>query len=166
MSRQTARKAAKEGLGRVAGDALRRYAMFRRMVVHVSALAFSLSVADAMAVRAQQHQQHQEHHARVEVGNKGEVSFNVETEVGGMMLKPGSYQFQHRVENGEHFVRFTELSKSPVGTRPKDVAGEVKCAIEPADEEFSRTAIYSTVEGGTNRVTRIEVKGENVVHVF
>lgn len=140
--------------------------MVRRIVVLVSALAFSLLIGDAAVLGAQQHQQHQEHHAKVEVGNKGEVSFNVETGVGDLMLKPGSYQFQHRVENGEHFVRFTELSKSPAGTRPKDMAGEVKCAIEPAGEGFSRTAIFSTVEGGMNRVTRIEVKGENVVHVF
>jgi hypothetical protein len=33
-------------------------------------------------------------------------------------------------------------------------------------EESSRTAVFSILEAGINRVTRIEVKGENVVHVF
>jgi hypothetical protein len=46
------------------------------------------------------------------------------------------------------------------------VAGEVKCAIELVGEEFSRTAVFTSNEGGVNRVVRIEVRGENAVHVF
>lgn len=136
------------------------------------AVGFFFSIAGATVLRAQHHQPQpaQEHQkgmqgheqAKVEVGEKGEVSFAVETKVGDLTLRPGLYRFQHRVENGGHYVRFTELGKRGI----KEVAGEVKCAIEPAAEEFSRTAVFSSSEGGMNHVVRIEVRGENVVHVF
>jgi len=136
--------------------------MFRRMLSFVGAMAFIFLIAGAMVVGAQ-HQEHHKGQVEVEVGEKGEVSFGVETKVGDLILKPGSYQFQHRAEKGAHYVRFTELGKKGFSG---DVAGEVKCALEPLSEESSRTAVFSILEAGINRVTRIEVKGENVVHVF
>lgn len=148
--------------------------MLKRVFSLVSAMAFLFSITGARVLRAQHHQPQQGHEHQqgmqgrqhqqgmVEVGKKGEVSFAVETKVGDLTLRPGLYRFQHRVENGGHYVRFTELGKRGI----KEVAGEVKCAIEPAGEEFSRTAIFSDSEGGMNRVGRIEVRGENVVHVF
>ena len=136
--------------------------MFRRMLSFVGAMAFIFLIAGAMVVRAQQHQEHHNGQVEVEVGKKGEVSFHDETKVGDLILKPGSYQFQHRAEKGAHYGRFTELGKRG----PGDVAGEVKCALVPVSEESSRTAVFSILEAGINRVTRVEVKGENVVHVF
>ena len=138
------------------------------------AMGFFFSITGATVLRAQHHQPqqgqehqkgmqgHEQQQGMVEVGNKGEVSFAVETKVGDLTLRPGLYRFQHRVENGGHYVRFTELGKRGI----KEEAGEVKCAIEPAGEEFSRTAVFSGSEGGMNHVARIEVRGENVVHVF
>lgn len=149
--------------------------MFKRAFSFACAIGFLSWITGAAVLRAQHHQApqqghehqkamqgHEQEQGMVEVGNKGEVSFAVETKVGDLTLRPGLYRFQHRVENGEHYVRFTELEKRGI----KGVAGEVRCAIEPAGEEFSRTAIFSLDEGGVKRVTRIEVRGENAVHVF
>lgn len=146
--------------------------MFTRVFSLGSAMGILFSIAGASVLRAQHHQpgnghEHQQamqghQQGMVEVGHKGEVSFAVETKVGDLTLNPGLYGFQHRVENGQHYVRFTELGKRGI----REVAGDVKCAIEPVGEEFTRTAVFTSNEGGVNRVVRIEVRGENAVHVF
>ena len=73
-----------------------------------------------MVVRAQQHQKQHKGLVEVEVGEKGEVSFNVETKVGDLVLKPGSYQFQHRAENGEltNLVPHDSILR-PAGSAPR-----------------------------------------------
>ena len=39
-----------------------------------------------------------EHEHAMKVGKTGEVTFDKETKVGDVTLKPGRYKFQHRVE--------------------------------------------------------------------
>lgn len=146
--------------------------MFQRAFWFACGMGLLFSIAGATVHRPghEQPQQGSEHpkgmrgqeQQPVMVGKKGEVSFAFETKVGELTLRPGVYKFQHRVDKGGHYVRFTELGKRGI----REVAGEVKCAIEPVGEESSRTVVYSIDERGTRRVTRIEVKGENVVHVF
>ncbi len=108
----------------------------------------------------------------LKVGKKGEITFNAETKVGDLTLKPGRYVFQHRVEGSDHFVHFTEVTKQAgyagavvVGV-PKAHPGEVKCRLEPLKSKASGTAIYSIGEDGSARVTKIIIRGENVAHVF
>lgn len=43
---------------------------------------------------------------------------------------------------------------------------EIKCKIEPLNQKVQQTAVTISTEGGVRRVTRIEVAGENVAHVF
>ena len=104
----------------------------------------------------------------LKIGKEGYVIFDVETKVGDLTLKPGNYTFEHRVANGEHFVLFTEVTRPrKAGSVPVSHPGEVKCRLEPLDTKARQTIIiYAASDGGAQRITRIIVKGENVVHVF
>ena len=66
-------------------------------------------------------------------------------------------------------MHFTEWTKPylPVGTgAPKAHPGETKCKIEPLSKKVSQTTVYTVDEGAFNRLTKVEVGGENVAHVF
>lgn len=107
----------------------------------------------------------------VKIGKKGEAVFNEPTQIGDVTLKPGHYRFQHRVAGNDHMVSFTELimfqgnhvTGSTIGAKD---SGEIKCRVEPMDNKATQTAVFLNTEGGGRRITRIEIKGENVVHVF
>lgn len=107
----------------------------------------------------------------IKVGKKGEISFSEPTMVGDVTLKPGDYIFQHRIEGEDHLVHFTQVTeKIPYqptsGGAPKAHPGEVKCKLERLDKKAEITKVYLNSEGGMQRITRIEVAGENVAHVF
>ena len=107
----------------------------------------------------------------IKIGKKGEAVFSEPTQIGDVTLKPGHYRFQHRVEGNDHLVSFTELrmsqgnhvTGSQLGTKE---SGEIKCRVEPIDKKASQTAVFLNTEGGVRRITRIEIAGENVAHVF
>ncbi len=109
-------------------------------------------------------------HDELKVGKTGDITFRTETKVGDLTLEPGRYKFQHRVEGENHFVHFTEWSKPysyyETAGGPKAHPGEVKCKLEPLAKKVSGTKVYTTADGGARRVTRIEVGGENVAHIF
>lgn len=111
-----------------------------------------------------------EHEHQLKVGKTGEVTFQKETKVGDMTLKPGRYKFQHRVEGDDHFVHFTEWSKiNPYNASeggPTAHPGEVKCKVEPLNKKVAATTSFTADEGAFQRLTRAEVGGENVAHVF
>lgn len=110
-----------------------------------------------------------EHEHALKVGKTGEVTFDKETKVGDLTLKPGRYKMQHRVDGSDHFVHFTEWTKgryvAETGT-PKAHPGEAKCRLEPLNKKVSRTAVYMVDEGAVRRLTKVEVGGENVAHLF
>lgn len=108
------------------------------------------------------------------VGKKGDLHLSEPTAVGDVILKPGHYQLQHRVENGEHYVDFTELKH--VGQRQEHYAnsgvisaahpGGAKCKLEPLAKKTDETKIYIDTSSAQRRITRIEIGGENVAHLF
>lgn len=124
------------------------------LAVVASLLLFASSAAKAA-----------EHEHALKVGKNAEITFRTEMKVGDVTLKPGRYQLQHRVDGGDHFVHFTELTK---GIRPTDTGvpkahpGEAKCRLESLSKKVARTTIYATAD----RVTKVEVAGENVAHLF
>ena len=109
----------------------------------------------------------------VKVGKKGEVTFDQPTQVGDVTLPPGHYVFQHRVSGGDHFVNFVGAKEmhhaGSAMTTPMQVGStttkEIKCTVEPLNQKVRQTAVTINTEG-VHRVTRIEVAGENVAHVF
>lgn len=113
----------------------------------------------------------QEHEHAMKIGKTGDVTFDKETMIGDLTLKPGRYKFQHRVDGGNHFVHFTEWEKASTGviqvvTGPKAHPGEVQCKVEMLNKKVSGTTFYTSTEGAGQRITRIEVEGENVAHLF
>lgn len=107
------------------------------------------------------------------VGETGIVTIQTETRVGNLTLERGRYRLEHRVKDGTHYVKFTLLS-TPYRSRRKSRGGEVECRVEPLDTTASRTVIFTVSEPLVDeqtrvlfdRMTRIEVRGENVAHVF
>lgn len=132
----------------------------------VAAAAWVLVLTGAFAKAADKGQ-------AMKVGKTGRITFTEETKVGDLTLKPGRYIFQHRVEGGDHFVHFTEVTRPDAwggstesGGVPKAHPGEVKCRLEPLSKKVAATTLWLEHEGGVARVTRIEVAGENVAHVL
>ena len=108
----------------------------------------------------------------VKVGKKGEIMLSQDTQVGDLTLKAGHYQMQHRVDGSDHMIHFTELKgvhRNPYyesGATGTAHPGEVKCRLEPMSAKAKQTAVSMSTEGGARRITRIEIAGENVAHVF
>lgn len=110
----------------------------------------------------------------IKVGKKGEVVFDQPTQVGDITVPPGHYVFQHRISGGDHFIKFVGAKEmqhaSTTMTTPMQMgpttSKEIKCAVEPLSRKVSQTAVTIDTSSGTRKVTRIEVAGENVAHVF
>jgi cold shock CspA family protein len=80
-----------------------------------------------------------------------------------MPLKPGRYKIQHRTDGPDHFVHFTEVTKTGSTVAHP---GEVKCRLETLDDKVPYTAVYTRQEGTSARVTKVLIGGENVAHLF
>lgn len=110
----------------------------------------------------------------LKVGKKGEITLTQPTKVGDIVLQPDTYVVQHRVSGSDHFVRFIELkqveytqtTEIPYTYTEQDKAGELTCRVEPAAGPIKETKVYTTNEGGGPRITKVAIKGENVLHVF
>ncbi len=104
------------------------------------------------------------HGHKIKVGNWGRLTLTNETKVGNLTLPPGRYLFEHRSKGADHYARFSRITWAV--TSHYRVVGEVKCQIEPLPAKVKRTNVQVTHEDGVDRVTRIEVRGENVAHLF
>jgi hypothetical protein len=90
------------------------------------------------------------------------------------LLQPDTYVVQHRVSGDKHFVRFVELkeveaangTEGPYTFTERDKAGEIPCRLEPAPGLIKVTKVYTITENGTQRITKVAIKGENAFHVF
>lgn len=111
----------------------------------------------------------------IKVGKGGEITLAQATKVGDRFLKPGTYVVQHRASHGDHFVRFLELKQKDSSWTDtginntftvKKYAGEMKSRVEPATERTKQTTVYTVTENGTTRITKVAIRGEDVVHVF
>jgi hypothetical protein len=106
----------------------------------------------------------------LKVGKQGEFTLTRPTEAGEKVLQPGTYVVQHRISGDSHFVRFTELkkvenSKGEEGfTYKEQSSDEVRCNLEPAGATAKETTVTIRTEGGGDRITKVSIKGENVVH--
>jgi hypothetical protein len=142
---------------------MRKNSLFLKLAVTTAVLL--LTVAFASAANEQV----------IKVGNKGEVIFSQPTQLGDVTLPPGNYIFQHRASGDDHFVKFVgakEMEHSNTAMTGKHMqvgpttSGEVKCAVEPLNHKVTQTAIYIDTDSGVRKITRIEIAGENVAHVF
>jgi hypothetical protein len=127
-------------------------------------LLWTVTAAAAPAQKAQ----------ALKVGKRGEITLTQPTKVGDIILQPDTYIIQHRVSEGNHFVRFLELkqvdvqqiTELPYTYTEQDKAGEIPCRVEPAAGPIKKTTVYTVTENGVTRITKVAIKGEDVVHVF
>ena len=102
-------------------------------------------------------------------GKTGEITLTTKTKIGGVALKPGSYLVRHRVEGTSHRIHFSWLKGASNPLAPVQVVEwpvEVACRVEPMGAKASSTALFLSYDSGVPRITRIEIKGERVAHVF
>ena len=127
--------------------------------------------------------QHEHKATKVTVGQKGEVTLTAETRIADITLKPGRYYLDHRVEGttqprrvAAHYVHFTEVTpkehqkresaRKALGEYTVAHPGEIQCELEALEKRAARTTVFTVEENGVRRITRIEIAGENVAHVF
>lgn len=141
---------------------MRKNSLFLALAVMTAVLLLNITIAFAANEQV------------VKVGKKGEVVFDQPTQAGDVTLPAGHYVFQHRVSGDDHFVKFvgakemhhagssmtTTMQMGPTTSK------EIKCSIEPLNQKVRQTAVTINTEGGVRRVTRVEVAGETVAHVF
>lgn len=102
-------------------------------------------------------------------GSKAEIWLPVKTRFSGFALPAGQYLLQHRMDGSDHTMTFIQLRSggsllSPASHKLMPV--RVRCSLEPLPAKASQTAFYSVAEGDASRAMRLEIKGENVAHIF
>jgi hypothetical protein len=127
--------------------------------------------------------QHEHKTTTVAVGQKGDITLTKETHIADITLNPGRYYIDHRVEGTvtprrveRHFIHFTEVTpkehlkrqaaRDAIGEFTLAHPGEIECTVEALGKKASETKVVTVDENGTRRITRIEIAGENMAHVF
>lgn len=127
--------------------------------------------------------QHEHKAAKLAVGQKGEITLTTQTMIADITLKPGRYYIEHRVEEtlqprrvAAHFIHFTEMTpkehqkrqaaRDALGEYAVAHPGEIQCELEALPKNASKTTVFTTTENGIRRITRIEIAGENMAHIF
>jgi hypothetical protein len=114
---------------------------------------------------------------QMKVGKRDDITLTSVTRLGSLTLRPGHYILQHRVSHGEHamhFVKFIPYGGEPGHGRtyypsgPMGIShtGEQMCKLEPLTATAEQTRVFFADENGGKRITKIEIKGENVAHIF
>jgi hypothetical protein len=108
---------------------------------------------------------------KIKVGKTGAITLKASTDVGIFTLPRGRYLVQHRVVGSDHRIHFTLLkenlspwARSRSGTI--ELPDEVSCRLEAMSDKARQTVVFTKQEGNSQRITRIEIKGEDVAHVF
>ena len=106
----------------------------------------------------------------IKVGKKADIELSQETKVGEIVLMPGHYRIQHRVSGSDHFVQFLQYKGHRTitsrGPATEVAVGEIKCTLEPLAQKANQTAVHTIIDSGVRKVIRIEVRGEQIAHVF
>jgi len=105
----------------------------------------------------------------LKAGKEGKFTLDQQAQVGGITLQQGTpYVIQHTVVDGVHYVRFEEAftgNDERTHLSPTDM-GVIKCRVEPLSEKATETRIFTEKQSDGLHITRVEVAGENVVHIF
>jgi len=102
------------------------------------------------------------------VGKTVTVSFDHETQVGNVMFQPGDYTVRHRAVGANQYMVFQRTEENPYGGDNEDVGKpeQVLCRMEPLRAKVSDTTATFEPQGKNEKLTKIEIAGENVEHLF
>lgn len=95
----------------------------------------------------------------LKVGKRGEITLSSETQVGDVLLKPGKYTLQHRVEGADHVLHFAAQSS-------RNPSADVRCRLEPLERKAPATLMRLQDTGTSMRLVQVQIGGENVAHVL
>lgn len=107
----------------------------------------------------------------VVIGKQGWITIKSATKVDDQTLSPGDYYFSHDVLGTWHFVAFQKLGDPGLALQysDEDTVGppvRVDCRVEKLAERARKTEVTIVQDGTAQRITEVEIKGENVAHLF
>jgi uncharacterized secreted protein with C-terminal beta-propeller domain len=123
----------------------------RTLAVALLSLILVLSAGSAIAANQDE----------MKAGKKAEIALSSPAQVGDIVLPAGKYVFQHVVSAGQHVAVFV----GPMGTASRTTI-KVKCTNEVLNQKLTRTSVTVENVDGADKVTRIEIAGENVAHIL
>lgn len=107
-------------------------------------------------------------------GRTGVIELPDGGRLGSVTLKPGRYQVQHVIHDGQHFLVVRErtdtggvIGRMPAGRNENEIA-RVPCRIVPSvvGNRISATALFlDEAADGLMRITAVHIKGEKDRHV-
>ena len=104
---------------------------------------------------------------KVKVGKTVDVTFRGAMIVGDVMFAPGTYELQHRGHGTAHFMRFEALTRTVKGHMlPSGRVYELACQLVTLPRTSRKTTLQIVSEDAGQRLRRLEIRGENVAHVF
>ena len=120
---------------------------------------------------------------QVRVGKEDDITLSSVTKVGTLTLWPGYYILRHKTSHEKHAMHFVSFIpyggirghgrtyypagySLPSSRMGRFQVGEVECKLEPLNAKVKRTQVVFAEEHGAKRITRIEIRGENVAHLF
>ena len=105
----------------------------------------------------------------LKTGKEGKFTLQEQAQAGNITLQPGTpYVIQHRVIDNVHYVRFAAGftgSNETMNFAPSDI-GVIKCTVEPLNKKANETRIFTEKRPDGLHITKVEVAGENVAHIF
>ena len=110
------------------------------------------------------------------VGKIGHVTITAPVKVGNTTLPVGDYEVKHISTPKEHFVEFIRvveipnpawaMRRPPQGTPryERQKIAKANCTLEPLAKKAGKTAVV--ISGNEASLLRLQIKGEDVAHVF
>ena len=104
----------------------------------------------------------------IRVGRTATITFDHETLVGNVMFQPGDYAVRHRAVGANQFMVFQRTETNYVTSDTEDVGKpqRVECRMEPLSAKVSDSTFSIVPDGKLEKLTKIEIAGENVEHLF
>jgi hypothetical protein len=106
----------------------------------------------------------------LKIGKTGHLTLKQEAQVGNTLLAPGYYEVRQRRTSTSHYMEFTLVTDNYYAgdgypAYDWEVVAKVPCKVEPLGTPAKRT-VTQVAGGSVAQITGLEIRGENVEHVF
>jgi len=109
----------------------------------------------------------------LKVGKTGELTLAQETTVGNTVLPAGDYEIHYRHSATGHYMEFSQVSGViTAGGRAGGsgyeyrVVATVPCKVEPLTAKVRQTLATILRDPAVTHLSALEIRGENVEHMF
>lgn len=131
----------------------------------INRLLFSLLLTGALFITASAWAKAGE---AMRTGKTATITFDHETQVGSVMFQPGDYTVRHHIAGSDHYMVLQRTETSYYDGVSEDVGKpqRVECRIESLGSKVSDTTAAFEPDGKVYKLTKIEIAGETVEHLF